>query len=99
MIVSITMNYNQIHEALKEKGLSWITAAEAIGCTHQHVMNVCSRRAESIRVAKSIAVLIDKNVAQVFPDVPRYQEDKKAARRARLEQARAQLEEAGLVAA
>ena len=48
------MDYSEIHKSLKEQGLSWLAAGEVIGCTHQHVMNVCARRAESLRVAKSI---------------------------------------------
>lgn len=90
------MNYKQIHQALKNQGLSWIAAGEVIGCTHQHIMNVCSRRAESPRVAKSIAVLINKDVADVFPDVPRYQEDHKAERQMILNNAKERLAEAGL---
>ncbi|EEF80865.1 hypothetical protein [Methylophaga thiooxydans] len=66
------MNYKQIHQALKAKGLSWLVAGEVIGCTHQHVMNVCARRAESLRVARSISVLIEKDMQQfsgIFPAI------------------------------
>lgn len=90
------MNYKQIHQALKAKGLSWLVAGEVIGCTHQHVMNVCARRAESLRVARSIAVLIEKDIAVVFPDIPRYQSDVKTERQAKIDQAKARLAEAGL---
>lgn len=93
------MNYTQIHKALKQQGLSWVAVAEVIDCTSQHVMNVCARRAESIRVAKAISVLIHKSVSEVFPDVPRYQEDRKAERKNRLDEAKALLAEAGLIEA
>lgn len=95
----ITMNYKQIHNALKDKGLSWLAAAEAIGCTYQHLLNICARRAQSLRVAKAISVLIETPVEEVFPDVPRYQEDRKAERKMRVDDARARLVEAGLVQA
>lgn len=90
------MNYSQIHKALKDEGLSWAAAGEAIGCTYQHVMNVCARRVESPRVAKSIALLIHKDVAEVFPDKPRYLSDSKTLRQTKIDQAKARLAEAGL---
>lgn len=94
------MNYSEIYTALKSEGLSWSYAGKAIGCTPQHVMNVCSRRAESPKVAKSVALLINKNVSDVFPDKPRYQEkDKKEKRASKIADAKSRLAEAGLVAA
>jgi hypothetical protein len=93
------MNYKQIHKCLKDVGLSWVAAGEVIGCTHQHVMNVCARRVESERIAKAVSVLIEKSVSEVFPDVPRYQENRKAERKSRLDEARARLSEAGLIEA
>lgn len=93
------MNYEQIHKALKDEGLSWAAVGEASGCTYQHVMNVCSRRVESPRIAKAIALLIHKDVAKVFPDKPRYTEDKKADRQSKVSDAKARLIEAGLAAA
>jgi len=93
------MKYSQIHQALKDEGFSWVSVAEALGCSGQHVMNVCSRRVESPRIGKAVALLIDKDVAEVFPDKPRYTEDKKADRKAKISDAKARLIEAGLAAA
>lgn len=41
------MNYGAIHQALKDCGYSWRVAAEEIGCTPQHLMNISARRSES----------------------------------------------------
>jgi hypothetical protein len=93
------MNYKQIHDSLKDKGLSWLLAGEVIGCSHQHVMNVCARRVESPRVAKSISVLLEKEVSDVFPDIPRYQNDRKKQRDDKVKLARQKLIDAGLAEA
>ncbi|MDH5184994.1 MAG: hypothetical protein OEX12_14015 [Gammaproteobacteria bacterium] len=90
------MDYSAIHQALKDEGLTWAMAAEAIGCSPHHLMNVSARRAESRPAAVALSALIHLDVAVVFPDVPRYQVDQKAARKERLAAAKAQLEEAGL---
>lgn len=90
------MKYEAIHQALNEAGLTWKMAAEAIGCTSHHLMNVSARRCESRPAAVAIATLIGKDVTEVFPDVPRYQEDQSALRRSRIEEAKAKLESAGL---
>lgn len=92
------MNYQEIHQALKARGMTWGVAAEAIGCTLSHLMNVCARRAESPRVGNAVSVLIRKRVADVFPDKPRYQNDPKVQRAERLNEARKQLEKAGWAA-
>lgn len=94
------MNYKQIHKALKDRGLSWTAVGEALGCSYQHVMNVAARRADSERVAKSISVLIEKDVSEVFPDKPQYTNESKAEqKKSKVEQAKARLEEAGLAVA
>lgn len=90
------MNYSAIHQALKDEGLTWAMAAEAIGCTPHHLMNVSARRAESRPAAVAMAALIGRDVAEVFPDIPRYRDDQKAARRARVERAKEQLDSIGL---
>ena len=90
------MDYSAIHKALKAVGLTWKMAAEATGCSSHHLMNVSARRAESRPVAVALSALIHKDVAEVFPDIPRYQVDQKAAREERVAAAKAQLEEAGL---
>lgn len=90
------MNYKAIHQGLKKKGLTWTMAAEAIGCSPHHVMNISARRAESRPVAAALAALLERDISEVFPDIPRYAEDRKAERRARVEQAKAQLQSAGM---
>lgn len=90
------MNYEAIHQALKEKGYSWRVAGEAIGCTPQHLMNICARRTESQFVAQALAVLIDKSVVEVFPDIPRYQFNKKTMHDLKVLDAKTRLEKAGL---
>lgn len=92
------MKYSEIYKALKDEGLSWADTGKIFACTPQHVMNVCSRRVESPRVAKSISVLINKDVSEVFPDVPRYQ-DKEEDRELKISDAKARLVEAGLAVA
>lgn len=96
----VAMKYSEIYKALKNEGLSWTAVGEAIGCTPQHVMNVCSRRVESPKVAKSVSLLIGRDVSDVFSDIPRYQEkDKDEARALKVSDARARLVEAGLAVA
>jgi hypothetical protein len=90
------MNYSEIHAALKAKEWNWPICAKAIGCSTSHLMNVASRRAESKAVAKALSVLIEKEVSEVFPDIPRYQEDMRAKRESKLAEAKARLAEAGL---
>ena len=87
------MIYSAIHRALKNEGLTWAIAAEAIGCSPHHLMNVSARRAESRPAAVALSALIRRDVAEVFPDIPRYQTDQKAERRARVEQAKVQLQQ------
>lgn len=94
------MKYKQIHKALKDKGLSWAAVGKALGCSYQHVMNVSARRADSERVAKAVALLIEKDVSEVFPDKPQYWSESKAdQKKSRVEKAKALLEEAGLAVA
>lgn len=83
------MNYSEIHDELKENGLSWTIAAEAIGCSPSHLMNVCYRRAGSRKVAVAVSALIHKDVEEVFPDVPRYKKDRNAERKTKLKKAKA----------
>jgi len=93
------MNYSEISEALKGVDLNWTLAAEAMGCSPHHLMNVCARRAESQRVALALGALIERNVADIFPDIPRYNDDRRAARANRVSDAKARLAKAGLRAA
>jgi len=93
------MTYDEIHTSLKGKSLTWGSASEAMGCTSQHLMNVCSRRADSVRIAKAVSLLIGKEVKEVFDDKPKYLIDKKQLREAKVLEASALLKEAGLAAA
>lgn len=93
------MKYEHIHKALKDNGLSWTAVAKALDCSYQHVMNVCARRSESVRVAKAVSLLIEKDVSEVFPDVPSYQSDVKKQNQQTVEKARQKLVQAGLVEA
>ncbi len=74
------MNYAAIHQALKKEHLTWAVVADSLGCSQYHVMNVCARRSESQRVALAISAILQRDVSEVFPDVPRYQDDRKADR-------------------
>jgi hypothetical protein len=91
------MNYGAIHQALKDHGYSWRVAAEAIGCTPQHLMNISARRSESQYVARALAVLIGSNVAEVFPDIPRYQFNKQMVHDLKVLEAKDRLAKSGLV--
>ena len=93
------MTYSEIHKALKDNGLTWGAASEAIGCTPVHLMNVCSRRADGARVAKAVSVIIDAEVADVFPDKPRYSEDRGKIKAECISAAKEKLKTAGLEAA
>ena len=91
------MNYSEIYTALKDQGFTWQIAADAIDCSASHVMNVAARRGESKSVAKKLSALIGKDVSDVFPDIPRYQENNEVKRQSKLMDAKARLENAGLV--
>lgn len=93
------MTYEEIHKELREKGFTWARATEAMGCSVTHLMNTCSGRVESARIAKAVAVLIDKDVIDVFPGKPQYAEDKAAKNKAIVLEAKAKLKAAGLAAA
>ncbi|MEJ1402528.1 MAG: hypothetical protein RPU61_03290 [Candidatus Sedimenticola sp. (ex Thyasira tokunagai)] len=90
------MNYEAIHNALKSEGVSWSVVAESLGCTPQHVMNVCARRAESQRIALAISAILQRDVSEIFPEIPRYKVDRKAERQKRVQVAARRLEAAGL---
>lgn len=90
------MDYSAIHKAIKDAGLTWATAAEAIGCAPSNLMGVAARRGNSRPVAKRLALLINRDITEIFPDVPAYSEPEPAdQRRATVEAARKRLAEAG----
>jgi hypothetical protein len=93
------MTHEEITKALSEAGLSWRSAGAAIGRTGTMLSRVSQRDAVSRPVARALAVLIDRPVEEVFPDVPSYHgEDPKASRDRRISDARAKLKKAGLAA-
>ena len=93
------MNHGQIHIALQKKGYNWNTASEAIGKSAATLYKVCHRKQVSRRVALSICVLLDKDVMEVFPDVPNYHGDApESARKKLVDSAKEKLEAAGLAA-
>ena len=75
------MDYETIRKALESEGLTWSEAAEAIGTSASNLMNIASRRTKGAAVAKKLALLIGTPIAIVFPDVPRYAEPDRAAKR------------------
>lgn len=91
------MKYQDIHSALRREGMNWRVAAEAIGCTSQHLMNVCSRRTESRPTAMRLAIILKNDVTTIFPDVPRYSEpSRKSVHAERVAEARERIAAAGL---
>lgn len=90
------MNYAAIHKALKDVGMTWVIAAEAIGCAPSNLMGVAGRRTQSRPVAKRLALLINRDISEIFPDVPAYSEpDPADQRRLAVEAARQRLADAG----
>lgn len=80
------MNAQEIYRELKNKGTSARMIAEALGVTNQSVSDVIRRGRGSKRIAKSIALVLEKPLEQVFPHyMPKQsREDKVSALRERL---------------
>lgn len=92
---SIPMDSQAINEALQNIGLNLAAAAEAIGCTRSTLSNVVARRTGSRHVALSLALLLGRDVREVFPDVPRYAKPSRSeAHQAMVETARQRLADA-----
>ncbi len=88
------MDYKEIHEALKQKGLNWSICAEAFGRSASHIMNVAARRAGSKHVAIKLSKAIGKPISTVFPDVPSYyEEEKERSRQTKISALKAALSE------
>lgn len=64
--------------------MTWGIVASAIGCSSSHLMNVAARRADSKTVAEKLSKVLEKPVAEVFPDKPKYHGDKKADRQSKV---------------
>ena len=72
------MDSQAIHLTLQQSGLTWAAAAEAIGCSPSTLMNIAARRTTSRKLARQLCLLLGRNVAEVFPDIPRYAEPSRA---------------------
>ena len=89
------MEYKAIHEALKAEGLTWHTAADAIGCAPSNLMAVAKGDRKSRPVALRLSLLIRRDISEVFPDIASYSTDPELSRSQIVEAARKRLEEAG----
>ncbi|MCU7878331.1 MAG: helix-turn-helix domain-containing protein [Candidatus Thiodiazotropha sp. (ex Lucinoma borealis)] len=66
------MNGDQILHFLRAFGLTFTDIAQALGVTPQHVGQVAHRKGDSTRIAKALAIALNKPVEEVFPDRPQY---------------------------
>lgn len=66
------MDAERIKEGLRENGFSLSLIADALGRSPSLVSKVVKRQAKSLEVAKAISRALDKQVSEVFPDVPEY---------------------------
>ena len=94
------MKPDEILQELQARDLSYSAIAELLGVNRSHVRKVVHREDYSRRVALAVAKAIEKTVAEVFPDVPKYTKPTRAERRRRSTEAlRSLYEKNGLVAA
>ena len=90
----------EIEKALKDRQLSWRSAAKVIGKSATALIRVSKRDLESRPIAISLSALIDDNVTNVFPDKPTYHsESPKEARNKVIALSRQKLQKAGLALA
>jgi hypothetical protein len=66
------MDRKDIGISLRQLGLNWSAAAEAIGCSASHLSGVAGRTTTSRTVAEKLCTLIGCSIEEVFPDVPHY---------------------------
>lgn len=76
------MDHEQIKQALAAAGYNFTTAAEVIGKSRTTIVRVSLRDIRSRPIARALCALLERSPADVFPDVPEYQEADPAARRA-----------------
>ncbi|WP_178860761.1 helix-turn-helix domain-containing protein [Thiomicrorhabdus cannonii] len=94
------MNHEEIKSALAERGYTLSAACEAMGRSYVQFYNVTNRSSKSFYIANSIAVLIDKPVEEVFPDIPQYADGNRPNKNQNMIDAgKAKLKEAGLLSA
>ena len=66
------MDHETIKSELRKKGYSLAMVADALECSPVNVQQVVKRLNHSHRVANAIAVVLDLEIKDVFPDVPSY---------------------------
>ncbi|WP_321276957.1 helix-turn-helix domain-containing protein [Thiomicrorhabdus indica] len=94
------MKHEEIKSALAQRGYTLAAACETMDRSYVQFYNVTHRLAKSAYIAKAIAVLIDKTVEEVFPDVPQYHAHQQLPKDQKLiDSGKAKLIEAGLLSA
>lgn len=93
------MTHDDIKAALAEKGYSLSAASEAMGRSYLQLYNTTNRKTKSRYVARSLAVLLDMPIEEIFPDCPEYSEKKVNKSQKAIDAGRAKLIEAGLMTA
>lgn len=66
------MDYETIKTELSNKGYSMSMIATVLKCSPVNVHQVCKRSNRSYRVANAVAVALECEIADVFPDVESY---------------------------
>jgi len=66
------MNYETIKTELRKKGYSMSMIADALGCTPVNVHQVCKGSNNSYRVANAVALALECEIKDVFPEVTSY---------------------------
>lgn len=93
------MTHDEIKSALLDKGYTLIAAANAMKRKRLSLYLVTTRKSKSFYVANAIAVLLDKDVGDIFPESPEYAEKKGHKSDVAEQKGRAKLIEAGLLSA
>jgi len=91
------MNHEQIKAALQEAELTLSNIAEAAGCGLANVSGVSRRKVTSKRIALAISAALQKEVSEVFPDIPSYSEPSGLTKEQRVALAKKRMQEAGLI--
>jgi len=73
LYVIIKMDKNQIKKELASSGYDLSMVAEALDKSPSLISKVLARQAKSRFVAEAIARVLDRDVTEIFPDVPEYQ--------------------------
>ena len=95
------MNSEQIKTALREKNCTLAIIADSLGVAANAVSQVIHRHSRSFNIANGIAIILEKPINEVFPDVPEYAEPNlsrtrnKAKRSARVTEVKNLLKAAG----